>query len=402
MKMRSFLLILLLTAALSLSGSALSASEIQQSLSGPGQLLCPFRLAKKYGLADAEARIVAPPVFDHIFDFSPNGLAAVTVDGKFGFVNEKGEMAIGFEFDQAGPFAANGLARVRVGSKWGFINAQGTMVIAPQFEFVGDFGLNGLAVFRRKSMFDKFGYIDHNGEVAIKPIFNFANKFNDDGLAIVEIGGKKVYINSNGEVAIKIKMTEIRDFAPNGLAAVQPNKASTFRRPAWGFINRRGEVVIEAKYTVVGDFAANGFAMVVTGVNEPCVFINASGETVLKSEFGCAGGFNSHGLAWFSRGVLFGLMNEEGGIVMPADTYYHVLSFAPNGLAMVNPLLHEEGRSDGSMVAANNNENWRLIDTSGQVRLREDKLCGKPVLRNGQGVIVWPEKSQEEICSNQK
>ena len=402
MKTLSFLLMLFLVPVLSFSFPALAASESDRSQAWPGQWLCPFRLANKYGLVNAEARIVAPPVFDQLYDFSPNGLAAVAVDGKYGFINEKGEIVIAVKFDYAGPFAANGLARVQVDSKWGFINTQGEIAIGPKFEFVGDFGLNGLAAFRRKSMFDKFGYIDHNGEIVIKPSFNFANKFNDDGLARVEIKGKKSYINSNGEVAIKTEMAEIRDFAPNGLAAVKSGKASAFRRPVWGFINRRGEIVIEAKYAVVSDFAANGLAMVSTGANEPCAFINASGETVIKSEFGCAGGFNSHGLAWFSRGGLFGLMNEAGQIVMPADTYYHVLPFAPNGLAMVNPLLIEEGRSDGRMIAANNNENWRLIDTAGQVRLREDKLCGNPVLRNGQGDIVWPEKSQEEICSNSK
>jgi hypothetical protein len=43
------------------------------------------------------------------------------VKDKYGYINEKGEEVIPPRFDDAQPFAANGLAAVRVKGKWGYI-----------------------------------------------------------------------------------------------------------------------------------------------------------------------------------------------------------------------------------------------------------------------------------------
>ena len=60
------------------------------------------------------------------------GLAAVSVGGRFGYVDERGEIVIEPKFDLAGEFL-HGLAEVLVGDKAGIIDRKGAFVIPPMF-----------------------------------------------------------------------------------------------------------------------------------------------------------------------------------------------------------------------------------------------------------------------------
>ncbi len=96
--------------------------------------------------------LIRPFVFDNGPDPFQEGLARFTVNGRFGFFNERGREEIFPRYDFAAPFA-EGLAAfcagcvtqkegehiLIMGGKWGFIDRQGVVVIAPQFEKAGFF-----------------------------------------------------------------------------------------------------------------------------------------------------------------------------------------------------------------------------------------------------------------------
>lgn len=54
--------------------------------------------------------------------------------GKYGFINQSGEVVIEPQFDKTWGFS-EGLAAVKVDGKHGFINKDGEMVIYPQFDW---------------------------------------------------------------------------------------------------------------------------------------------------------------------------------------------------------------------------------------------------------------------------
>ena len=69
--------------------------------------------------------------FDDVRNFS-EGLAAVSIHGKWGFIDRTGEVVIPLIYDVVGDFH-KGLAAVRIGNwetgKWGFIDKAGNIII---------------------------------------------------------------------------------------------------------------------------------------------------------------------------------------------------------------------------------------------------------------------------------
>ena len=60
------------------------------------------------------------------------------IDGKWGYINQRGEVVIKPQFGDVGDFS-EGLAVVQIGDKWGYINQAGEIVIKPQFGDAGSF-----------------------------------------------------------------------------------------------------------------------------------------------------------------------------------------------------------------------------------------------------------------------
>lgn len=101
---------------------------------------------------------VIQPRFESVGDFN-DGLAAVSLNGKWGFIEKNGTNSIPFKYEQCGKFV-DGIARVKLYGKWGFIDKTGTTVIPLKYAMASDFS-EGLA----KVVFNgKTGYIDKTDE----------------------------------------------------------------------------------------------------------------------------------------------------------------------------------------------------------------------------------------------
>lgn len=92
--------------------------------------LCGFADTKKLELYQ-KTKFILPPVYEHAFEFH-NELAAVKIDGQYGYINPIGEIVIAPQFDLAGGFD-QGLAIVEEDGLLGVINRRGEMVVTPQF-----------------------------------------------------------------------------------------------------------------------------------------------------------------------------------------------------------------------------------------------------------------------------
>ena len=95
-----------------------------------------FKQNNKFGLADTLGQIIIEPIYDDLSYFSDNGLARAKKNGKYGFINDKGNTIIDFRFENVGGFKY-GLAKAKIDGQWGFINKSGEFVIEPKFDRIG-------------------------------------------------------------------------------------------------------------------------------------------------------------------------------------------------------------------------------------------------------------------------
>ena len=129
--------------------------------------------------------------FDGARDFS-KGLAWVKKDGKWGYINTKGEQIVECKFDDFYDFN-EGFAAVQKDGKWGYINTKGEQIVECKFYDANVFN-EGFAVVKKDG---KWGYINTKGEQAIECKFDDALGFHE-GFALVKKYGKWGYINTKG------------------------------------------------------------------------------------------------------------------------------------------------------------------------------------------------------------
>lgn len=145
---------------------------------------------------------VIEPRFKSAGAFS-EGLAAVSVFSKFGYINKQGEIAIKPEFLSAEPFS-EGLAVVGMydgahDEKYGYINRDGDYVVAPQYEAARSFS-EGLAAVKKDGL---WGYITPSGQEKIGFHFLEADDFTGKTTRVTvatDDGEKDLEIDRKGKV----------------------------------------------------------------------------------------------------------------------------------------------------------------------------------------------------------
>jgi hypothetical protein len=100
---------------------------------------------------------------ENILNFS-EGLVAIQIGGKWGYMNKRRQIGIKPRFDAASDFS-EGLASVIEGNDHYYISARGKRILSVECDNAGDFH-HGLARIR---ISDKIGYIDRSGRVVWSP-----------------------------------------------------------------------------------------------------------------------------------------------------------------------------------------------------------------------------------------
>ena len=285
-----------------------------------GDLLKGDVIYGKTGAIDYTGKEVIPLKYDSITDFK-NGLAYVGVDtvptkfpkapsSKLGVIDKSGREIVPPQYDEIGKFV-DGFAMVKLNGKLGYINEKGTVVVPLTYGVPGsengDFSAGLAAVNkggqeyisdprpdsgRRESIRPikgKYGYIDMAGQEVIPFKFDYAGRFSTDtdvethrALAAVAMEKKCGYIDSKGEFKIPPKYADCRSFS-EGFASVSANGGK------WGFIDTNGNEVISPKYDEAYEFH-EGLAGVAIG--QALGFINKAGEEVITTKYGYARKFD--------------------------------------------------------------------------------------------------------------
>jgi len=183
-----------------------SCSSLRQS----DETLSPFRSDGKWGYRDAAGEVAISPRYVLADSFLAGGIAPVVDDTGWAYIDKRGSILLRpFTYDNGPDYFSEGLARFVEDGRFGFFDEAGRIVIAARFDFALPFH-EGLAAFCVGcwSVTDgehthieggKWGYVDRSGRVVIPPTFDSALNFKE-GTAEVELDGEPVIIDKKGTV----------------------------------------------------------------------------------------------------------------------------------------------------------------------------------------------------------
>ncbi|MCX8122857.1 MAG: WG repeat-containing protein [Spirochaetes bacterium] len=280
------------------------------------------------------------PQFENVRNFS-EGMAAVQLNGKWGFIDNEGKVIVEPQYDDVGDFH-DGMAFVKIDDKYGFIDKEGVVKIPPQFTGVFDFS-EGLAAVSKDRRY--YGYINKEGKVIVPFEYDFPN-YCREGMIPVWKGVKAGYVNSEGVMVIPLIYTSTYEFS-EGLAAVVKDKKM-------GYINKQGEFVIPLRFDqdlyFVGDFK-EGMASILSKKdkgNYKYGFINKQGDIIVDPIYEHTLRF-SEGMANVKKNDKWGYVNKQGILVIEPKFKYS--SNFKEGCAPVT----EDGKKAGYI---DYNGNW--------------------------------------------
>ena len=226
----------------------------------------------------------------YVEDWRSSILVRVKQNGKYGFVNHKGEEVIPLKYDMLydGHFVKpTQLVKARIGDKYGLINISGQEVIPIKYKNTGN-----------------CDYGNYNGPTWVQ---------RDDG--------KIAYVEYDGSFITDFKYTE----ASESFNGDSKKVARVAVNGLWGFIDKQGNEVITPKYKYAGLFASEdgwisvvkdnklGFIDVDENVVIPFIYDVATYDTnekSLTSDF-------SNGNAYVRKNGKWGLINKKGTAITP-------------------------------------------------------------------------------------
>lgn len=258
------------------------------------------------GFATTAGEVVIDPMFED-GDWFFNGLAAVQLGGKWGFIDARGEWRIPPQSQLNSRFSCGRAATLQDG-KWGYVDGSGDVVVEHRFDIAAQF-IGGFAAVRVGDA--GWMLIDPSGEPVFDETLEDLGEVSE-GLVAAQYGGKWGYLDP---VAREWHLTP--RFSGTICSSFQEDRARVLQDGKFGFINRDGDFVIKPSYESALDFR-EGLAPV--GDQDRCFgCIDREGRMAIEFDevvWGMA--TFSERLASVSideKGV--GFIDKQGGIVIP-------------------------------------------------------------------------------------
>lgn len=118
--------------------------------------------------------------------------------------------------------------------KYGFVNNQGNILIDFIYDGAFDFSQGFARVFKTTNNIDYYGFIDENGNEVIPLIYEYAICFSED-LALVRLDRQFGFINSSNSLVINIQFDDATSFE-NGKAKVK-------KGGGYYYIDKKNEII---------------------------------------------------------------------------------------------------------------------------------------------------------------
>lgn len=281
-------------------------------------------------------------------------LYRINVGGKYGFINENGDIVIEPQFDKSGFFFnENDVCFAMLGERKGLINANGEFVaeLDSEIGFVWSYK-NGVA--RCIGANGKYGIVDKNGGIMLPLVYTDVIRDGTIGFIVQDTLGNMGYVNNRGEFIVPCVYDDVKGFHEGLMVVATNNKcgyvdtlgdwvidsiyddARGFRNGIarvkkgnwWVFIDKKGNVIESLKYEeILTGFSDNRVFVKQNGIIS---LINRQGSVIKQIDVDSVYSFNE-GYARFKKNGKFGMLDTNGNVSVAAK--YEQLSGYENGLA---------------------------------------------------------------------
>jgi len=273
-----------------------------------------IQLDGKFGLIGINGEKLVPMKYDSITDYSQDdnhydylyagfhdfeNMIEVKEGAKIGFLNTLTFKEIAVNYDQVYCFS-DGMAIVQLNGKYGFIDQKGIEIIKVIYDHFTQINLGYEGYFYRglaeAKLNGKYGFIARNGEVIIPFLYDgiIKNCF-EYGFCVVELNKLLVMINIEGD-----QIYENVYFSENIFLVSKGG--------LWGFLSIKGKEITPLMYNDAGCFFGDRARVELNGKHG---FIDKTGKEIIPLMYDHAGSFIS-GLAQVELNGKSGYVNILG------------------------------------------------------------------------------------------
>lgn len=360
------------------------------SVESEAQSLFPIKKNNKWGLINAEGRIVKRPEYQAIGEFKDFGYATMQKKGKVGMLNSRGMEIVPAQYEDVKALDSL-LISVFENGEWKVIDLNGQVIVpagydevkvlAPVSETVSD----GYLAFSKKK---KWGIVNGKGKLVTAPKYDAIVVFNDfpEGVTglVFQVTKNKLLglLLPNGQELIRPSVEDIR---------VYNSELIFFKKDLrWGAVDHTGQELLPPRYNRFSRLSEKFVKLVAN--NQEYIFSLVYNKLVTQETFEAIYPF-SEDYVLCKRNRLLGLLDHCGSIVL-------------------TPKYDEIQPYDGDIFRANLGGRWGIVTIDDQALIRfqfdyiapmRSGLC--VVIRNGQlgvannrgEVVVSPDFERIEL-----
>jgi hypothetical protein len=301
----------------------------------------------KWGLVNRNGKEIISPKYEGVCPFV-GGLSAVMVGEKWGTIDKSGKEIIPVKYDGIGvykpqgnnyPFkdipcddledlVREGLIAIKVGDKYGFVDKSGKVVISPKYDAVIPF-VGGIAAVKRDG---KWGFVDKTGKEIVPPTYEYPvidyDYLKMGYLPVVKKAGKYstpfggeydflVHVDSNLFLAkkggkwglIDKKNREVLSFKYDKLFHLHKDLFVYSERDKYGVISLKRGVIVQPRYDKIF-YAGEGIIGLV--LNNKVGFMDTSGNIIFQPKYdSLASGFINGFALMYNKGKPY-ILSKDG------------------------------------------------------------------------------------------
>ena len=318
------------------------------------------------------------------------GRGIIEVNGKYGFIDTEGKVKVLPVYDKVFGFGNNGLAAVKTDDRWGYVDIEGEMVIEPSYFSAETFSENGLALVTTQD--GEQCFIDSDGEIVIDTGYNvftsdyIVYSFDKNGFAYVELDGMKGVMNEDGTMITEIAFDEV--------ASCYEDRILVWRSGiGFGIMDAQGALCVETAYDNLGCLNGKSYAI---SIDDHWGVIDQNGKEIVEPIYNYMGVLGKKKwIGYFDDSTKVCLLNHDGTVAETwegDEDFWHAYVY--------NRKLDEE-----ELLAVKTSGTWNFVDDEAKIRFKteeEIELIDSTINFTGSPIAVQNDNNWGYIDANGK